>query len=215
MTVTPAPNKSRAEFVYEHIREGIHNGRYARGERIREEELAQALGVSRTPVREAIARLQNRGLVEVASGGLIVVELTANEVIELYAVREILESSAARFAAQHASPWEIANLNRITDEFAAALDDPERLSHINKAFHAALSVAAHNKYLVRVLGELHDNLALLPQKIFAAPKRVQASLSEHRAIVVAIEARDAEKAEQAARLHLRHAQDIRLQMLLS
>src|SRR4249920_540024 len=101
--------RSRADFVYESLRDAISDGRIAAGERVREEEVARNLGVSRTPVREALQRLQQRGLLEIGAGrGLLVASLSQQQVIELYAMRQILEGSAARFAATHATPAEIA-----------------------------------------------------------------------------------------------------------
>src|SRR5215468_11463780 len=108
---------SRADFVFETLRDAIWDGRIARGVRIREEEIARNLGVSRTPVREALQRLQQRGLLVVGAGrGLVVNELRRDQVIELYAMREILEGSSARFAAQHATEDEIAMLHRLQRE---------------------------------------------------------------------------------------------------
>src|SRR4051812_48455383 len=90
---------SRADFVYESLRDAIWDGRIGRGERVREEEVAGLLGVSRTPVREALQRLHQRGLLVFGAGrGLVVAELSHNQVLQLYALREILEGSAARFA---------------------------------------------------------------------------------------------------------------------
>src|SRR5215467_10273061 len=100
--------RSRADFVYESLRDAIWDGRIGRGVRIREEEIARNLGVSRTPVREALQRLQQRGLLVVGAGrGLVVAELTHLQVVEIYGIREILESSAARFAVKHARDTEI------------------------------------------------------------------------------------------------------------
>src|ERR1700741_959347 len=108
---------SRADFVFESLRDAIWDGRIARGVRIREEEIARNLGVSRTPVREALQRLQQRGLLVVGAGrGLVVAELTHLQVVELYGMREILEGSAARFAARHASDTEIEMLHRLQRE---------------------------------------------------------------------------------------------------
>src|ERR1041384_4392839 len=103
--------RSRADFVYESLRDAIWDGRIARGERVREEEIARNLGVSRTPVREALQRLQQRGLLVFGAGrGLTVASLRRHRVVELYAMRRILEGSAARFAAQHATADEIEML---------------------------------------------------------------------------------------------------------
>ena len=91
--------RSRADFVYDSLRDAISDGRIAGGERVREEEVARNLGVSRTPVREALQRLQQRGLLEIGAGrGLVVAQLSQQQVIELYAMRQILEGSAARTA---------------------------------------------------------------------------------------------------------------------
>src|SRR3977135_975555 len=96
--------RSRADFVYESLRDAISDGRIAGGERVREEEIARNLGVSRTPVREALQRLQQRGIWILGPGrGLVVAQLGHEQVVELYAMREILEGSAARFAARHAT----------------------------------------------------------------------------------------------------------------
>src|SRR5437660_4459837 len=109
--------RSRAEFVYESLRDAISDGRIAGGERVREEEVARNLGVSRTPVREALQRLQQRGLLVLGAGrGLVVAQLSQQQVIELYAMREILEGSAARFAARHATPAEIAILYQLQEQ---------------------------------------------------------------------------------------------------
>jgi DNA-binding GntR family transcriptional regulator len=115
---------SRADFVFETLRDAIWDGRIARGVRIREEEIARNLGVSRTPVREALQRLQQRGLLVVGAGrGLVVAELSHLQVVELYAMREILEGSAARFAAQHASDTEIEILHRLQRELRQVKTD--------------------------------------------------------------------------------------------
>src|SRR5438445_2562576 len=117
--------RSRAEFVYESLRDAISDGRIAGGERVREEEVARNLGVSRTPVREALQRLHERGLLVLGAGrGLVVAGLSQQQVVELYSMREILEGSAARFAAAHAATPEIAMLYRIQQELNAAAHDP-------------------------------------------------------------------------------------------
>ena len=135
---------------------------HRRGERVREEEIARSLGVSRTPVREALQRLQRRGLLVTGLGrGLIVAELSKREVIELYAMREILEGSAARFAAQRATRPEIDILYRLQRDLAEAPDDALLLVKLNRRFHQAISDAAHNQYLTGRSTPLHDSMALL------------------------------------------------------
>jgi DNA-binding GntR family transcriptional regulator len=207
--------RSRADFVYDSLRDAIWEGRIGRGERVREEEIARILGVSRTPVREALQRLQRRGLLVTGPGrGLMVAELSKREVIELYAMREILEGSAARFAAQRAMRPEIDILYRLQRDLADAPDDALVLVKLNRRFHQAIYDAAHNQYLTQTLDTLHDSMALLHSTTFRAPNRRRESDEEHRRIVSAIERHDADDAEAIAREHIRQAQRTRFEALI-
>jgi DNA-binding GntR family transcriptional regulator len=208
-------NTSRSEFVFAALRDAIWDGRFAPGERIPEEEIARSLGVSRTPVREALRRLQERGMLAVGAGRtLVVAELSKQQVLELYAMREILEGSAARFAAQHANETEIDILHRLLGELDKHRDDPRMLVSLNRRFHRAICEAAHNRYLIATLDGMHDALALLNGNTFRVPNRRSESDAEHRRIVRAIERRDADAAEKAAREHVRAAQRTRFAMLV-
>lgn len=201
---------SRADFVYESLRDAIWDGRVGRGERVREEEVARLLGVSRTPVREALQRLHQRGLLVFGAGrGLVVAELTQHQVLQLYALKEILEGSAARFAAQHATPTEIMILHRLAQELSTAEPDARLLISLNRRFHRTICEAAHNQYLSQTLGQLSDSFALLHSATFRMPNRRRESDEEHRRIVSAIEAHDPDAAESAAREHIRQAQRTR------
>jgi DNA-binding GntR family transcriptional regulator len=203
--------QSRGDFVFESLRDAIWDGRIGRGERVREEEIARNLGVSRTPVREALQRLQQRGLLVVGAGrGLVVNELRHDQVIELYAMREILEGSSARFAAQHATEDEVAMLHRLQRELRSVKNDARALVMLNRRFHQAIYHAAHNQYLMQTLGLMHDSFALLNHTTFRMPKRKESD-DEHRAIVIAIEKRDPDQAEEAARAHIRNAQRTRFE----
>ena len=204
--------RSRGDFVYESLRDAISDGRIAVGERVREEEIARNLGVSRTPVREALQRLHQRGLLVFGNGrGLVVAELSQHQVLQLYAMREILEGSAARFAAQHADATDIAILYRLQKDLAEAKPDALLLVTLNRRFHQAIYEAAHNQYLMQTLNMLHDSLALLHNATFRVPSRRSESDEEHRRIVAAIEKRDPDAAEQAAREHIRQAQRTRFE----
>jgi DNA-binding GntR family transcriptional regulator len=205
-----ARGRSRADVVFESLRDAIWTGRIRSGERIREEEIARNLGVSRTPVREALQRLQQRGLLVVGARGLVVSQLTSNQVIELYAMREILEGSAARLAAQHATEIEISALHRLQRELQQVSDDANAVVMLNRRFHQAIYEAAHNQYLMQTLDVLHDSLALLNNTTFRAPKRNETD-KEHRQIVLAIEKHDPDQAESAARRHIRNAQFTRFE----
>jgi len=172
VTAEELRSMSRSEFVYASLRDAIWEGRFAPGERIGEEEVARSLGVSRTPVREALRRLQERGLLAIGAGrSLVVAELSKSQVIELYAMREILEGSAARFAAQHANEAEIDMLHRLLDELDKHADDARMLVALNRRFHGAICEAAHNRYLTQTLDGMHDAMALLHGNTFRVPNR--------------------------------------------
>jgi len=206
----------RSEFVYKTLLAAIRDGRIRPGDRIREEDVAKSLGVSRTPVREALQHLQARRLVEMAPGrGIVVVELNTPQVMELYAMREVLEGAAARFAAQHALPAEIAMMRELADEFEAAEGDAQRLAKINNSLHRAIYEAARNRYMHEALNNLGDALSLIQNTTFSLPERHAPASREHRAIVAAIEARDSDKAEAQSRQHIREAQRARLRMLMN
>jgi DNA-binding GntR family transcriptional regulator len=206
---------SRADFVYSTLRDAIAEGHLGGGERIRENEIANLLGVSRTPVREALQRLQQRGLLGggPGRGGLVVAELNGQQVLELYAMREILEGSAARFAARHATELEIELLYNLQRELAQADDDPLTLVKFNRQFHDAVYLASHNRYLMEALDTLNDSFALLYSSTFRVPKRRSETDEEHANIVMAIEKHDTDAAEQAARHHIRQAQRTRFESI--
>lgn len=210
----PLDGKSRSTYVYEKLCDAISEGRFAPGTRLAEEEIARLFGVSRTPVREALQRLEARGLLAIGAGrSLVVAQLTLQQVLELYAMREILEGSAARFAAQHASEAEIALLRRLHKDFMEAWNQPERLVPLNRRFHQAIYEAAHNRYLGQALKELNDAFALLQSNTFRIPNRPRESNAEHLKIIDAIAERDPDRAERAAREHIQFAQRTRFERL--
>lgn len=209
----PEPTHSLADSVYQSLRQAIKSGRYKGGARVRERDLALELGVSRTPVREALLRLVSRGLLASAPGGLVVRELTRREVLELYASREVIEGGAAGFAAQYASPSEIANLQHLAGAFATSGQDLIQIMNANRAFHTAIYESAHNEYLVRLNNELGDSLALLRSTTFEVPGRFASAIGEHAAIVDAIVRRNSAEADHSARVHIRKSTEARLQII--
>lgn len=206
---------SRAELAYTNLRAAIHGGRFAPGERIREAEVAQWLGVSRTPVRDALKRLESDGILTSAPRrGLIVAQLDQQQVSELYAVRDVLEGLAGRLAAQHATSAEVAAMRDLLERQARTrADDLPGLTRLNQLFHEVVSRAARNRYLSSVLDSFQSSLALLPGTTYSAPTRPAGALKEHTDIVDAIEKRDAERAEHLARQHMRAAERIRQLMI--
>jgi DNA-binding GntR family transcriptional regulator len=210
-------SQSRAQWVYDTLRSDIKEGRYAGGARLRERDIAETLGVSRTPVREALLRLVHHGLLASAPGGLVVRELSHRQVLELYATREVLEGAIAGFAARHASPSEISNLRRLAAAFSAS-EEAAQAGNVraiwtaNRDFHNALYEAAHNEYLLRIVQDVNDPLALVRATTYEVEGRFAAAAAEHEAIVEAIEARNAALAEERARLHIQKSFEARLRM---
>ncbi len=207
-------NLSRGEWVHVKLREAIRAGKFAPGDRVREIDVAKWLGVSRTPVREAFRRLQADGLLVFEPWrGVIVAELNQQQLIELYAMRRVLEGTAAGLAAQHAAPSQIATLRDLMDQADAASGADER-AELNRLFHQNIYAAAHNRYLLQALNALRDSMALLPSTTYALEDRHAKAQEEHRDIVNAIEARDATQAENAARHHISEAEKARLKVIL-
>ncbi|MEM8824427.1 MAG: GntR family transcriptional regulator [Pseudomonadota bacterium] len=192
------------------IIDAIDRGVYRPGDRLVESELAERFGVSRTPVREALQRLETQALLTRDGRSLIVASLSHDQMAELYAVRTELEALAARLAAQHAAQEEIAVLSAMVDEDQALLGDAEALSRANRRFHSQIHLASHNRYLVQQLGLVHRSMALMATTSLAAEGRGELALAEHRQIVDAIAARDGDRASQALRDHLSKAFEVRL-----
>ncbi|MDP1668471.1 GntR family transcriptional regulator [Phaeovulum sp.] len=198
--------------AYTLILEAIDAGVYRPGDRLVESELADRLGVSRTPVREALQRLETQSMLARDGRSLIVASLDHNQLAELYVVRAELEGLAARLAARHATPEEIRVLGDMVAEDRAHIGDPVALSRANKRFHRQLHLASHNRYLVAQLDLVHRSMALLATTSLAAEGRGETALAEHQAIVDAIAAADAEAAQVALRAHISKAFETRLKL---
>jgi DNA-binding GntR family transcriptional regulator len=199
--------------AYTLILEAIDAGVYKPGDRLVESELADRFGVSRTPVREALQRLETQSMLTRDGRSLIVASLDHNQLAELYAVRTELEGLAARLAARHATEEEMRVLRGMVTEDQALLGgDPRSLSRANKRFHKQIHLASHNRFLVQQLDLVHRSMALMATTSFAAEGRDALGLAEHDAIVSAIEARDGEAAYQALRGHISKAFETRLRI---
>jgi DNA-binding GntR family transcriptional regulator len=202
------------EAVYRVLRQALQDGIFRPGDRLREEEIARELSVSRTPVREALAKLQSKRLIEPAGAkGLVVRTLDMTEVLELYTMREILEGVAAGLAAQHASGSEIDALDDLANSLDSQADDAAEMARLNRLFHGAIVRAARNRYLERALDELQDGILLLGATTFTVAGRPAAAAEEHRGILNAIRERAAQRAEALASAHIREALRARLKLL--
>jgi DNA-binding GntR family transcriptional regulator len=171
--------------------------------------------MSRTPIREAIASLEAEGLITTdGARGRIVAKLDYQSMMELYAVREVLESTAAGLAARHASDMEIIALRDMLDMEARILDDIEKRIDHNRRFHEAIYYCSHNRYLLKMLEYLQTGMLLIGDASRIGSDRLRAALEEHIVIVDAIEAHDPAAAEEAVRQHIRHAQQARIKVIL-
>ncbi|WP_299816066.1 GntR family transcriptional regulator [uncultured Jannaschia sp.] len=192
------------------ILDAIDSGTYRPGDRLVEIELAERFGMSRTPVREALQRLETQGVLRRDGRSLIVATLSHDQMAELYAVRTELEALAARLAAKHAAAEEGRVLARMVDEDAAFLGDARALARANRRFHRQIHLASHNRYLIQQLDMVHRSMALMATTSLAAPGRGEVALAEHRDIVEAIAAGDGDRAADALRSHLSSAFETRL-----
>ena len=198
--------------AYTLILEAIDEGTYRPGDRLVESELADRFGVSRTPIREALQRLETQSLLTRDGRSLIVASLDHNQLSELYVVRADLEGLAARLAARHATQEEIRVLRDMVEEDRALLGDSKALSRANRRFHKQIHLASHNRYLVQQLDMVHRTMALMATTSLAAEGRGEDALREHGAIVEAIATRDEEAAHQALKDHISQAFVTRLKL---
>ena len=210
----PLRHGMRSGHAYHRLRNAIHEGSLKPGQRVMEVELAQWLNVSRTPVRDAIRRLEAEGmLAHEPRGGLVVARLDRQAVMELYAMREVLEGTAARLCARHASDMEVVELLDLVKAEQELQGDAEALLRHNRRFHEAVHRGAHNRYLEKSLAAVNDSMVLLGKPLMLLPHRAEAALTEHAELARCIERRDADAAEEAARRHVRAAQRERLKRL--
>lgn len=198
--------------AYDLILEAIDRHIYTPGDRLVESELAERFGVSRTPVREALQRLETQGLLTRDGRSLIVASLDHTEMAELYVVRGELEGLAAKLAARHATPEEVGVLREMLEADQALADDPSALARANKRFHKQIHLASHNRFLVKQLDLVHRSMALLATTSIAAEGRGADTLKEHGQIVEAIEAGDGDAAKIALRDHISKAYITRLKL---
>ncbi|MHC3941902.1 GntR family transcriptional regulator [Paenochrobactrum sp. BZR 201-1] len=192
--------------IYDELVKNIREGRYTPGEHIRETVVATELGVSRTPVREALRRLHNDGTVVLTPRkGAVVAELAHQEVVELYMLRQEMEAIAARFAAQHASDIEILQIDNILKRSEELLHDRHRLNQVNWEFHNAIYEATHNRYFMKAIRAISDSMVMLRGARYIPEDRPEQLASEHRAIFNAIQNRSPQEAAEAARYHIQQS----------
>ncbi len=200
--------------AFQRLLDEIRQGSLPPGTRLREADLARRLGISRTPVREAIRLLEADGLVvHVPRVGAAVRSLGYAEVMELYEMRAVLEGTAARFAARAASEIEIAEMEALNAEMAEAGDDWERHYSLNRKFHLTILDAAKNRFLIKSMAALSRTLVILGRSTLTEAQRARTAIEEHARVLNAIRKRDADAAERAMRAHVEAAHRVRMLQL--
>lgn len=196
---------------YQRLKEAIRSGDLIPGQQLVESVLADWCEVSRTPIREALSKLQHDGLVERNDRGLVVRERSPEEVLDIYETRIALEGTAARMAAERRNSHDLILLRRAMDRLdAVATEDVDAMVRGNRHFHSAVWRASHNSSLIDLLERLDLHLVRYPASTLGTPGRWERSNGQHRAIVEAIQARDGDGAEKNAIIHFTEARDIRL-----
>ena len=211
--MTDEPDEPQGTAAYRRLLDEIRRGALAPGARLRETDLAERLGISRTPVREAIRLLEADDLVSHTPRlGATVRRLGHGEVVELYEMRAVLEGTAARLAARGASMVEIEELAALNEAMAGA-PSPEAARDLNRLFHHALQQAARNRYLSRTMAAIGKTLLILGPTTLTDPARAAEVVAEHAAILTALAGRDGARAEAAMRVHIENALKMRLREL--
>lgn len=199
--------------AYERLVLEIRKGTLQPGDRLVETELATRLGLSRTPIREAIRQLESDGLVaHTPRVGASVRKLDYVEITELYEMRAVLEGTAARFAARAASEIELSELEAINEEMRTATD-AQRLYEANRQFHAVLLNAARNRFLVKSVDAVQKTLLILGPSTMEEGDRAAEAFAEHVKLLAALRKRDGDAAEDSMRTHIEAAHRARLRQL--
>jgi DNA-binding GntR family transcriptional regulator len=202
--------RGQLEHAYTRLKDAIMTGVYMPHQRLIEAEVTQALGVSRTTLRAALIRLHEEGLVEIeVNRGARVRAFSLDEAVEILRVREVLEGLAAVIAIDKATPEDIQELRAVVVEMEDALvtDDVMRYAALNARFHQIILDAAGHEIVTRILGSLRYGLIRYQFGSILVPGRRDQSLGEHRAILAALEAKDAQEIERVARLHVSNVRE--------
>ncbi len=189
----------------EMLKKTILEGRYQPGARLNEAELAASMGVSRSPIREAIQRLAKEGLVKIVPRkGAFVADLTSKEVEELYELREALEIKAAELAAQRISDAEVDQISRLLDRTADAMQRKKyRQYPWNLDFHRQIARCAKNRYIEEKIYDTNIHLLLIRHKSGSEIGRAEKALEEHKKIFEALKQRDVNLAKASMEEHIR------------
>ena len=209
------PNSAATrDRVYARLRQQILGGRLAPGAPLVASQLVRDVQASRTPVREALRQLVSDGLVRETPAGLVVEELSEEDILDLYEVRIPLEAATARLAAMNMTPVALAQLEALHEKLAEEARHPQPdarwFATANLEFHRAVCEAGRNRLLREFMTRIYDTMGRFIHNSFRRPARVVEVVEEHARLVAALAARDAGAAEREARLHMERALEARL-----
>lgn len=205
---------SQGEVAYHRLHAAIRSGSFRPGDRLREVDVATKLELSRTPIREALRKLESDGIVEHRPRiGAVIRTLSQPEVVELYEMRLVLERTAAQMSAKHASPAEIDTLDGLNAEIDAAGQDTQRAAALNQDFHRCIYLSARNRFLLESARALNNALMLLGPTTLDDEARIKTVTAQHAAILTALRAGDPEAAGAAAEAHLQTSLRHRLKVM--
>ncbi len=203
---------SLADRVFDELEDALLDGKYHEGELLTENALSQKLGVSRTPIREAIGRLAQDGLIEETPRGALVLGVTEEDITVIYEIRARVEGYAARLFAEKADAEALASLRENVElqEFysgrgAAASSGKLSSSFLDSSFHETIYENCGSRVLEGILTTLHKKVRRYRRASYEDPKRAEAATREHRAIYEAAAARDGELAEELVKRHVGNA----------
>lgn len=198
-------NHSLGQRVFHRIREDILSGKYKKNEELKEKTIGEELGVSRTPVREALRQLELEGLVTIIPNkGAYVVGFSVEDIQDIYEIRSVLEGLCARRAAAHVTKEQLEELEEILflTDFHAQKGHTEQLVELDTRFHEILYEAGASKVLEHALRDYHHYLERVRKVTLAAEKRSVESNNEHKQILEALKEHNAKKAEEYANQHM-------------
>ena len=198
---------SLAEQVFERLENDILTGKYQRGEILTEMMLVTDLGVSRTPVREALRRLEQEHIIEITSKGILILGVTEQDLKDIFSIRLRIEGMASAFAAENMTSEQLAQLKETLElqEFYVSKQDPERIKTMDSRFHQLIYRYCGSAVLNDTLLPLHKKVQKYRRASVEDNSRAQQSAYEHRAIFEAIEARNATLAEKRTTDHIANA----------
>lgn len=199
-------NKSSlSSKIFNVLRDNILEGKYAHDEKLIEVKLAQELGVSRTPVREALKQLELEGLVEnIPNKGVVVKGISKQDISDIYAIRLAIEGIAVEWAMERMSDEDVEKLKEIYElmEFYTLKKDYLKISELNTQFHEVIYKATKSRYLEQVLKDFQYYIKTTRNKSLRTPGRLESALEEHREILDAFIARDPQKARAVLENHI-------------